>query len=74
MTLAQSLRKNATVLSLGFVSAIVALVLMRQSSGEPLFQPQSDFGVVIGAILVTAFVVFKDMRAEQNASSGKPNS
>jgi hypothetical protein len=70
VTLAESLRKNASFLLLGFGSAIVALVVMRQSSGEPLFQPQSDFGVVIGAVLVTAFVVFKDMRA----TNGKLNS
>ena len=70
MTPVESLRKNASFLLLGFGSAIVALVVMRQSSGEPLFQPQSDFGVVIGAVLVTAFVVFRDMRA----TNGKPNS
>ena len=69
MTVIESLRKNATLLLTGLGSAIVALILMRQSSGEPLFQPQSDFGVLLGAFVVAAFVVFRDMRE----SNGKPH-
>jgi hypothetical protein len=69
VTVGQSLRKNAPFLLAGLGSGIVALVLMRQSGGEPLFQPQSDFGIVIGAILVAAFVVYQDTRA----SNGKPS-
>ena len=70
MTVLQSLRKNAPFLLAGLCSGIVALLLMRQSGGEPLFQPQSDFGVVIGAVLVAVYVVYQDTRE----SNGKPNS
>lgn len=67
MTVMESLRKNAHFLLTGFVSAIAVLGLMRWSSGAPLFQPQSDFGVLVGGALVAAFVVFKDLRS----SNGK---
>ncbi|WP_374546421.1 hypothetical protein [Rhodoblastus sp.] len=70
MTAMEALRKNAHFLISGFVSAIVVLGLMRWSSGAPLFQPQSDFGLLLGAVLVTGFVVFKDMRS----SNGKHTS
>lgn len=70
MSVADSLRKNAAVLLTGLVTGILVLVMMRQSSGEPLFQPQSDFGIVLGALLVTTFVVFRDLRG----SNGKSNS
>jgi hypothetical protein len=43
---------------------------MRWSSGAPLFQPQSDFGILIGAVLVAAYVVFQDLRG----SNGKQSS
>ncbi len=69
MTVGQSLRKNAAFLLLGFGSAVVALLWMRQSGGEPLFQPQSDFGVLLGAGLVTGYIVYKDTRD----TNGKPN-
>jgi hypothetical protein len=70
VTALEALRKNAHFLLTGFGSAVAALILMRWSSGAPLFQPQSDFGVLIGAALVTAFVIFKDMRS----SNGKHTS
>jgi hypothetical protein len=70
VTVSESLRKNAHFLLTGFVSAVVALVLMRMSSGAPLFQPQSDFGILIGAALVTGFVVLRDLRS----SNGKQSS
>jgi len=70
VTIGQSLRKNGPFLVAGLGSAIVALMLMRQSGGEPLFQPQSDFGIVIGAVIVAAYVVYQDTRE----SNGKPNS
>jgi hypothetical protein len=70
LSVADSLRKNAAVLLTGLVTGILVLVMMRQSSGEPLFQPQSDFGIVLGALLVTTFVVFRDLRG----SNGKSNS
>lgn len=70
MTVMESLRKNWHFLLSGFVSAIAVLVLMRWSSGAPLFQPQSDFGILIGVVLVAAYVVFQDLRG----SNGKQSS
>jgi hypothetical protein len=62
VTVGESLRKNAQFLLIGFGSAIVVLVIMRWSDGAPLFQPQSDFGIVIGAALVAGFMVYRDVR------------
>ena len=67
MTIAESLRKNGYFLLSGLVSAVAFLVLMRWFDGAPLFQPQSDFGILIGAALVAGFVVFRDTRG----SNGK---
>jgi hypothetical protein len=69
VTVSDSLRKNWHFLLTGFISAIAALGLMRWSSGAPLFQPQSDFGILIGAALVTGFVVFKDLRSANGKQS-----
>jgi hypothetical protein len=70
MTVGQSLRKNAAFLLAGLGSAVVALIWMRRSGGEALFQPQSDFGIAIGAVLVAVYTVYRDLRD----SNGKPNS
>jgi hypothetical protein len=69
VTVIESLRKNASFLATGFGSLVLVLVVLRLSQGEPVFQPQSDLGVLIGAVLITAFLVFKDMRE----SKGKKN-
>ncbi len=69
MTVGESLRKNAHFLLAGFGSAIVVLVLMRWSDGAPLFQPQSDFGIVIGAVLVAGYMVYRDMRGTNGKQS-----
>jgi hypothetical protein len=68
--LIESLRKNATLLLSGLVTAVFALILMRELGGEPLIQPPGDFGILIGAMLVTAFLIVRDIRE----SNGKPNS
>jgi hypothetical protein len=70
VTVLESLRKNAAFLLSGLLSGILVLGVWRQWSGEPLFQPQSDFGILIGSVLVTAYVVFSDMRG----SNGKQSS
>jgi len=68
------LGKNAGFLFFGFFSAIVALVAMRAWAGEPWFQPQSDFGILIGAALVAIFVVIKDLPKTLRETKGKQNS
>lgn len=69
MTVAESLRKNGHFLLAGFVSAVLALVAMRWSDGAPLFQPQSDFGIVLGGVIVAGFVVIRDLRAPNGKQS-----
>jgi len=63
VTIGQSLRKNALFLLSGLVSGLVVLAILRQSEGQPLVQPQSDFGIVLGFVLIAAFLVYKDLRA-----------
>ncbi|MCI4678452.1 hypothetical protein K9U39_04360 [Rhodoblastus acidophilus] len=70
MTVVESLRKNGHFLLTGFLSAVVLLVVMRWSDGAPLFQPQSDFGILIGAALVAGFLIYRDVRG----SNGKQSS
>jgi hypothetical protein len=70
LTILNILAKNAAFLFMGFFSAVAVILAMRASAGEPWFQPQSDFGVLIGAALVAVFVIVKDLRA----SNGKQNS
>jgi hypothetical protein len=70
VTIVESLRKNAAFLLSGLLSGLLVLGVWRQWSGEPLFQPQSDFGILIGAALITFYVVFADMRG----SNGKQSS
>ena len=63
MTVVDSLRKNAPFLLSGLVSGLVVLAILRQSQGQPLIQPQSDLGIVLGFVLVAAFLVVNDLRA-----------
>jgi hypothetical protein len=62
MTVMESLRKNARFLISGLGSAIAVLFLWRGLSGAPLIQPQSDLGIVLGALIVAAYVVYQDVR------------
>jgi predicted negative regulator of RcsB-dependent stress response len=73
LTVGESLRKNARFLISGLLSAVVILFVWRAVDGAPLFQPQSDLGIVLGAILVAGFVVFQDMRdSQEKPKSEKP--
>ena len=67
MTAMESLRKNARFLVSGLGSAIIILLVWRAVDGAPLIQPQSDLGIVLGALAVAAYVVIQDMR-ESNGS------
>jgi hypothetical protein len=68
------LAKNAAFLFFGFFSAIAVLLAMRAWAGEPWFQPQSDFGILIGAALVAIFVVVRDLPKNLRDSNGKHTS
>ena len=61
-----SLRKSFLFLILGVVSYVIVLMAMRASAGENFFQPQSDFGILIGAAIVALIVIVRNV-----ASNGK---
>ena len=62
-----ALRKSFLFLILGVVSYVVALMAMRAYAGENFFQPQSDFGIPIGAAIVALIVIVRNIVA----SNGK---
>lgn len=62
MTVLESLRNRAGLIVSGAVSFALVLGAMRMASGQPLVQPQADIGIVLGVALVTAFLVFNDVR------------
>jgi hypothetical protein len=69
MTVGESLRKNARFLISGIGSAVLILLVWRAVDGSALIQPQSDFGIVLGALAVTAYVVVQDMRESNGKHS-----
>jgi hypothetical protein len=73
MTVLESLKKRAGFLIVGGLSFAVALVVIRATGGQPLFQPQSDFGIVLGLVLVAVFFVINDTRSNAGDRSTGPN-
>lgn len=61
------IRGSVSVYLLGFFSYVLVLMAMRASAGEHFFQPQSDFGILIGAALVSIIVIVRNILA----SNGK---
>jgi hypothetical protein len=73
MTVLESLKKRAGFLVVGGLSFAVALLVIRATGGQPLFQPQSDFGIVLGLALVAVFFVINDTRSNAGDRSTGPN-
>ena len=71
MTVLESLRKRAGVLIAGGVSFALVLVVLRWSAGDPLVQPNSDLGVLIGLALVAVYFVITDTRNGGDADAPK---
>ena len=71
MTALDSLKKRAGVLVAGGVSFALVLVVMRWSAGDPLVQPKSDIGVLIGLALVAVYFVITDTRDGGHADAPK---
>jgi CBS-domain-containing membrane protein len=69
MTVIESLRKNARFLVSGLGSAVLILFVWRAVDGAPLIQPQSDLGIVLGALIVAGYVVVQDMRESNGKHS-----
>ena len=71
MTALDSLKKRAGVLVAGGVSFALVLVVMRWSAGDPLVQPKSDIGVLIGLVLFAVYFVITDTRDGGKADAPK---
>ena len=62
MTVLESLKNRAGLIVSGAASFVVVIGGMRFMSGEPLVQPQSDLGIVVGIAMVALYLVFNDTR------------
>ena len=62
MTVLESLRNRAGLIVSGVASFAVVIGGMRFAGGEPLVQPQTDFGIVIGVAMVALYFVLNDTR------------
>ena len=71
MTVLDSLKKRAGVLVAGGVSFALVLFVMRWSAGDPLVQPKSDIGVLIGLALVAVYFGIPDTRDGGHADAPK---
>ena len=71
MTVLDSLKKRAGVLVARGVSFALVLFVMRGRAGDPLVQPKSDIGVLIGLALVAVYFVITDTRDGGKADAPK---
>jgi multisubunit Na+/H+ antiporter MnhC subunit len=62
LTVIESLRNRAGLIVSGAASFVVVIGGMRFASGEPLVQPQTDLGIVIGVAMVALYLVLNDTR------------
>ncbi len=62
MTVLESLKSRASLVFTGAASFVVVIGGVRLASGEPLVQPQSDLGIVIGIAMVALYFVLTDTR------------
>ncbi len=60
MSAIESLKSRAGLLASGSLSFIVAIGGMRLAGGEPLVQPQTDVGILVGVAMVALFFVIND--------------
>ena len=69
MTVVESLKNRASFLVIGGASFALALGVTRYSSGEPLVQPNSDIGVLLGLVLIALYFVLQDTRDSGDAGN-----
>ena len=62
MTVLELLKNRAGFIVSGVASFIVVIGGMRLAAGEPLVQPQTDVGIVVGVAMVALFFVVNDAR------------
>jgi len=65
LTVLQSLKSRAGLLASGALSFMVVIGGMRLAEGEPLVQPQTDVGILVGVAMVALFFVISDTRRRQ---------
>jgi hypothetical protein len=58
----ESLKERAGLILSGAASFVVVIGGVRLMSGEPLVQPQTDLGIVIGIAMVALYFVITDTR------------
>ncbi len=63
MTILESLKARAGLLVSGAASFALVVSGMRLAAGEPLVQPQTDLGIVVGVAMATLFFILNDTRA-----------
>jgi hypothetical protein len=57
----ESLKSRAGLLVSGAVSFVLVVGGMRLPADEPVVQPQTDIGIVVGVAMVSLFIVINDM-------------
>ena len=62
MTVLESLKGRAGLLVSGAASFVLVVGGMRLAAGEPLVQPQTDIGIVVGVAMVTLVPILYDTR------------
>jgi hypothetical protein len=62
VTVVESLKNRASLIVSGAASFVVLVGGMRLAVGEPLVQPRTDLGIVIGIAMVALYLVFNDTR------------
>jgi len=62
VTIFESLRNRAGLIVSGAASFVVLVGGMRLASGEPLVQPHTDVGIVVGIAMVALYFVLSDAR------------
>jgi hypothetical protein len=62
VTVLQSVRARAGFLASGAASFVVLVGGLRLVSGEPLLQPRTYIGIVVGVAMVALYLVLSDTR------------
>jgi glycerol uptake facilitator-like aquaporin len=74
MSVIQALKRRARFLATGAISFLVVLAAFHWSAGEPLLQSQDAVALIIGFVIVAAYVVFNDVRGGGVSPGSRPGS
>ena len=62
MSVLEALKNRAGLLVSGAASFVAVIGGVRLAGGEPLIQPTTDVGIVVGIAMVALFLVIDDTR------------